>query len=316
MRTKHISAWVSLLAAAIAGLGAMDARAAQIDRGFYRIEEGQVHVRQIMPAAAADTARAARARADAPLPIVLLHQSPVSSRAMQPLMLALAARRSGARIVAPDTLGNGDSPPPAPAQPDIAYFAGALERLLDTMGIGRIDLYGSHTGARVATEFAATRPARVRRLVLDGIVDYPTALQQRILENYAPEMRPDEYGRHLIWAFNYTRDQDLYSPHFVREAANRLSISMASPEELHLRALDILKALGTYHKPYLAAFRYVARERIPLVKAPTLMITSPADSPALHTGAKQLAPLLPDGRHRELGVGVDAKAEAIAEFLR
>jgi pimeloyl-ACP methyl ester carboxylesterase len=235
---------------------------------------------------------------------------------MVPLMEALAARRPGARLIAPDTLGNGDSAAPAPQTPDVPYFADALARLLDAMGVTQIDLYGSHTGARVATEFAAAYPARVRRLVLDGIVDYPDELKKQILANYAPDIRPDDYGRQLIWAFNFTRDQNLYSPYFMRNAENRLNVSMASAEELHLRTVDILKALRTYHKPYLAAFRYVARDRIPLVKAPTLMITVPTDSPALRAGAAELVKLLPDGRHREIAVGVDVKAAEIAAFLQ
>ncbi len=280
------------------------ATAAQIDRAFYRITEGQVHVREIRPAAPAG------------LPIVILHQSPASSRAMEPLMQALAAKRPGAHIIAPDTLGNGDSPPPAPEQPEITYFADALRRLLDVMRVKQIDLFGAHTGARIATEFAAVYPARVHRLVLDGIVDYPEDLRQKILANYAPDVRPDDYGRQLIWAFNFTRDQNIYSPWFLRDTEHRLNVSMASAEELHWRTVDILKALRTYHKPYLAAFRYVARDRIPLVKAPTLMITVPTDAPTLRAGAAQLVKLLPEGRHHEIAVGVEAKAAEIAAFLR
>ena len=70
--------------------------------------------------------------------------------------------------LAPDTLGNGDSCAPAAEAPDIAYFADATCRLLEALGLGRVDLYGAHTGARIATEIALTRPDRVRKLVLDG----------------------------------------------------------------------------------------------------------------------------------------------------
>jgi pimeloyl-ACP methyl ester carboxylesterase len=280
---------------------------AEVDRAFIRLAEGLVHVRSI-PAAATAPANT--------VPLVILHSSPSSSRAMEHLMLAMAARRPGVLILAPDALGNGDSAAPAPEAPDIAYFAEALARLLTEMDVERVDVYGSHTGARIAAEYAAAFPARVRRLILDGIVDYPDELRAQILANYAPPIAPDDYGRQMIWAFNFTRDQSLYFPYFMRVAEHRLVASVPSAEELHLRSIDILKALSTYHKPYLAAFRYRASERFPLIEARTLMLSSPADAPMLRASAAELSVLLRDGRSLEVDVGVEPKADAITQFLR
>lgn len=230
-------------------------------------------------------------------------------------MLRLADKLPATRIIAPDSLGNGDSAPPAPDSPDADYFAGSLARLLAVLGVDRIDLYGAHTGARIAAEFAVAFPARVRRLVLDGIADYPAELRQRMLAEYAPRMLPDDYGRQLIWAFNFVRDQSLYSPYFLRDAQHRVAASMPPAENLHLRTVDVLKALQTYHKPYLAALRYVARERLPLIAAPTLLLTSPADSAALKAGATELVKLIVRGRHQDVDASPEAKAAAIAGFL-
>ncbi len=286
--------------------------AALIDRSFHRLAEGLVHLREI-PAANSRGTR--RDGPDTRLPLVLLHQSPASSRALEPLMLQLAQHLPATRLLAPDSLGNGDSAPPAPDLPDADYFAGSLARLLDVLELDRIDLYGAHTGARIAAEFAVVHPARVRRLVLDGIADYPPELRQRMLAEYAPRMQPDDYGRQLIWAFNFVRDQSLYSPYFLRDAEHRVVATMPAAENLHLRTVDVLKALQTYHKPYLAALRYVARDRLPLITAPTLLLTSPIDSPALKAGATDLVKLIALGRHEDVTAGPAAKAAAIAGFL-
>jgi hypothetical protein len=85
---------------------------------------------------------------------------------------------------------------------------------------------------------------------------------------------------------------------------------------LHLRALDILKALDTYHKPYLAAFRYLARERLPRISAETLLLSSRSDAPLLRESAAELVTVLQQGRLVESSGHVADKAAAIVKFLR
>ena len=116
----------------------------EIERAFARIREGQVHLRRAVPNVG-----------EQHKPLVLLHSSPVASGSLVPLMQALGTRRP---LIAPDTLGNGDSAPPDKDDPDIAYFADAMIRLLDALGLERIDLYGDRTGALIASEIAIAKP--------------------------------------------------------------------------------------------------------------------------------------------------------------
>jgi pimeloyl-ACP methyl ester carboxylesterase len=273
-----------------------------IDRSFFRLREGLVHVRSLGGNGTA-------------MPLLMLHASPSSSRCMEPLMRALVESGHRGQLIAADTLGNGDSAPPALESPEIDYFADSVERLIEVVGLEQVDVYGTHTGARIAAELAVRFPERVRRVVLDGIADYPPQIKQQILANYAPRIAPDEYGRQLIWAFNFTRDQALYFPYFMRDTEHRIEARMPSPQELQLRAIDVLKALETYHKPYLAAFRYPAGERLPQIAAPTLLLSSQTDAPLLRTSARNLATLIPRARLVELSGEVGAKAVAVADFL-
>lgn len=275
----------------------------EIERAFVRLDEGQIHLRRL-PASGPGT------------PLLLLHASPASSWFMQGLMLALRAAGCTGEIVAPDTLGNGDSPAPATDDPDIPYFAGSMARLCDALGFDRVDVYGTHTGARIACEFGAAWPGKVRRVVLDGITEYPDAFREEVIANYAPTVEPDEYGRHLIWAFNFCRDQALYFPHFRKSPETRLGGAMPPPAVLHRITLDVLKALGTYPLPYIAAFRYRAFERMPAIAVPVLLLKPENELALLNASVARALELLVDGRDATVPAGDTPKAEAIARFLK
>ena len=189
--------------------------------------------------------------------------------------------------------------------------------MCDALGIAQADLYGTHTGARIACEFAAAFPERTGRLVLDGITEYPDAFREEVIANYAPVVEPDEYGRHLIWAFNFCRDQALYFPHFKKGPETRLGGAMPPPEVLHRITLDVLKALDTYPKPYLAAFRYRAFERMPQVAAPTLLLKPENELALLNQSVETaLGAAARQPRAATVAPGDAAKAAAIAAFLQ
>lgn len=78
--------------------------------------------------------------------------------------LQLDAMAPTRRAVAWNMPGYGGSP--AVASLSFADLASALEELLDRLKIERADLFGHSIGGMVALEFAATRPGRVRSLIL------------------------------------------------------------------------------------------------------------------------------------------------------
>ena len=278
-----------------------------IERQFVALREGQLHLRRL---------KAPSNDASLPVPAVLvLHPSPASSWFMQGMMIELRKAGCNATLIAPDTLGNGDSPPPGIEHPDIAYFADTMRRMIDELALDRVDLYGSHTGARIACEFAAAYPDRVRRVVLDGIIEYDDGMRKSIIENYAPRIEPDEFGRHFMWAFNFVRDQALHFPWFMRDPEHRLRVPVPPPAVLHRAALDVLKALDTYADPYIAAFEYRAYERMPQVEAPVLLLKPDSELPVLRAAVAKAASLLHDAHIATVPGGDTAKAKAIAGFL-
>jgi pimeloyl-ACP methyl ester carboxylesterase len=272
-----------------------------IDRAFARVPEGLIHYRHV---------KGERA------PLFLLHASPGSSANLVPLIEALQASGRGPFLIAPDTPGNGDSAPLAEPAPQIADYADALVRLMDALGIDRASLYGAHTGARIAVEAGVRHPDRVSAVIVDGIGEYEGPLKDELIAYYAPEVRPDDYGSHLLWAFHFVRDQALHFPHYARDPEHRLMTrAVPDAEALHRAAMEVLKALGTYHHAYRAAFAYPTRARVALLKPPFYLLDSVTELPALRAQARALAALAGESTLVAVEPGIAAKADAIVEIL-
>ncbi|MDG2242816.1 MAG: alpha/beta hydrolase [Rhodospirillaceae bacterium] len=278
---------------------------APVDRAFVRIAEGQVHYRKCGTTSNASTNT-----------LYMIHASPSSSVNLVPLMEELGKTR---HVIAPDTLGFGDSPPPSQDIPNADDYAESVIRVMDALRIESCDLYGSHTGAHIACELAIHYPDRVRRLVFDGIGMFSPEDKKDFLENYAPDVQPDEFGQHLIWAWNFVRDQVLHFPYFRRSPEFRQpTASMPPPEAIQKIVVEVLKGLTTYHKGYRAAFRHPDRDRLPLIQHRTLCAASETDP--LKDGVDEAAALVPDSVKAILpgertAEEVAAKAAAIVEFL-
>lgn len=274
----------------------------RIRRGFADLEHGQVHLR-------------IAGEGTAP-PLVMIHQSPGSSKQLEPLMAALA--RLGRPSLAPDTPGNGDSEPLPLDQPEIPDLARAAFAALDTWTGGAFHLYGSHTGASIAMEIALARPDRVRSLTIDGMGLYSAGQQSEVLERYARVILPDAEATHIMKVWHFCRDQFLFWPYYNRTAAGRLPDGLPDEERLHDFVVEVLKAVRTYHLSYRAAFRHPKRERLPLLSVPAHVVCSPSDM--LFGSFEEVADLVPGARRTRLLAWSDRghhahAAATIAAFL-
>ena len=236
-----------------------------VDRLSLEIADGEVHYRQA-------------GQRDGRLPFVMLHPGPTSSHVLVPLMELLGEDRW---IVAPDIMGMGDSDPPAVDDPDMAYFARAVFRFLDALQIDRCDLWGSVTGARCAVEMSLLAPERINRLYIELLQQKADAHTRKLLEeHHAPKITPDRYGSHfhLLWAL--ARDQFLFYPWFEPTAARRRPSGLVSPDVLHDKMMELLKAARSYHLALNVAVRYpndakIAQLRVPVVGSADLLTALP-----------------------------------------
>lgn len=273
---------------------------AQILRGFVSIREGQVHYRY-----------GGASGQPGGLPLWMIHASPASSITLVGMMTEFARSR---QVFAPDTLGNGDSAAPQAAKPDIAYYADSSLRVMDALGIDKVDLYGSHTGAHIVTEMAIAHPDRFGRMILDGIAMFSPQDKTDFLANYAPAITPDTFGTQFHWAWHFVRDQGWFFPYFRRDAAHLRGVAPPSAEVMHDVTVEVLKSVRTYHYAYRAAFAHADADRLPLVRLPSLVMADESDP--LKAGVDRAASFLP-GSQRWIcsGLGTAQKVAVLARFL-
>lgn len=257
----------------------MSARAPRAPRrGYAATPLGQLHYRE------APGPAPGRAPAGAGEALVLLHQTADSSEQFHELQGELSGR---VRTLALDTPGYGHSDPVPPelAPPSIPDYAAAVAGALDALGVGSAALLGTHTGAAIALELSASRPRLVERLVLCGLPDYEPAEREEKVAGALPQL-PEPDGAHLLQAWERASD-----PMWGR----------GSLEQAARSAVDSVRALPDRHYGPLAVFRYHARERIPLVQAPELLLYGERDPFAARQ--PRLAALFRNGRSERLEGG-------------
>lgn len=160
-----------------------------IRRGYLEGPTGQIHYRRC--AGSASTGGAGE-------PLVLLHQSPLSSVQFEAAMPQLAA--AGFDVIAPDMPGFGMSDV-APEGATLADFASIISASLEAMGWSSAHVVGHHSGAALGAVFAAAEPGRVRRLVLNGFPLLGQAERDHFATFYFGPKEPKDDGSHLLTAW-------------------------------------------------------------------------------------------------------------------
>jgi pimeloyl-ACP methyl ester carboxylesterase len=249
--------------------------------------------------------------ADAPgRPLVLLHASPGSSRALEPLLLELGRTRP---VIAFDTIGNGESDKPPWAAPAAADYADTIAAALDARGLDRVDLYGTHTGAMLAIETAVRHPDRIHRLVLDGVVIFDDEERDDILAHYLEPFEPVWDGGHLLRSWSVRRDSKLWWPWYRRTPDRHRPAPPPTVESLQRDVVEVLKSGETYALAYRVALGYPTRDRLPLVTARTL-VCAPAHD-VLGAYSAEAARLAPDAATCVVPADPAGLAELVGRFL-
>ena len=222
----------------------------------------------------------------APRPLVMLHSSPGSGEALLPRARALARLRP---VVVLDTLGNGDSDKPDAGRhpqfraPQIADYARVVLAALDDLGLGQVDVYGTHTGALIALEAALHDEGRVRAVLLDGISLFTAAEVESAMSLQFVDLTPRWDGTHLLAAWSLVRDSRFWYPWYIRDEAHRASRGYADTGALHRSLVQLAKSGTTYSLSYRAAFLHPTRERLAGLRQRAAFLVRPGDPLAAST---------------------------------
>ncbi|MCI0438183.1 MAG: alpha/beta hydrolase [Chloroflexi bacterium] len=190
-------------------------------------------------------------------PVVILPGFSSSSQQVRPAAERLSAHF---RTYAPDLPGFGRSDRPR-VLPTLARLARFLEMWMQEMKLDGVALVGASFGAQIAVEFGARYPERVSRVVMVG----PTV---------------DPQARSLFrmtwrWLANASRENYL-------QGTLLKGWWRASPR----RALHVARQ----------AMQNPIEEKLPDLRAPTLVMRGERDPVCPQKWAEQIVSLLPDGR--------------------
>lgn len=208
-----------------------------VRHGYVDYPYGQLHYSTVVPPGGGDRKTPH---------LVLFHQSPNSSVEYTELVQELGKDRV---VLALDTPGHGGSDGPTEI-PRIEDYAAAMRVALKNLGYGPqrpIDVFGFHTGSRIAAEIAATEPKMIRRVMmgLSGVSVAPPEEMQKLLNDvYHPTSSEDAFRR------------------FCERLPNRIESRQKSQLDDTIwgrMAVEQLRPLTRYEYGHAAAFEYSQR---------------------------------------------------------
>ena len=207
--------------------------------------------------------------------LALFHPSPCSARRMRLQQQAFASHFT---VFAFDTPGFGLSDGLGLAKPELTDFADAFAQTLTALGIGRCAVYGNHTGAAIAVEFAARHPQRCAMALADGYPAYSGGTAEDRLKRYLEPLVPKWDGSHLVWLWYRYREQHVFWPWHDHDLAHRADTDVPDAAFLHQGVLDLLEAGDAYRIGYAAAFRGRGLGVLPDLRVPVCFALRPGDS--------------------------------------
>lgn len=213
--------------------------------------------------------------------LLLLHQSPQSSRELEPLMASWGADFT---VLAPDTPGYGLSDPLGLPKASLDDFAAALMEFADALGVGRFGVYGFHTGGMIGLALADRYPERVRAAACNGVMVSAPGEVAGLLDQYLPPLVPRWDGAHLAWLWARNREQNIFFPWHRPSLATRMDFPMSPPDRQQTGVLEFLRAADHYQVAYRGAFLYRADETVRRLKVPTLITAARRDPLSAHLG--------------------------------
>ncbi len=264
-----------------------------VTKAYARTAQGQVHY----------------AEAGEGAPILLMGETPRGWRSFERLIPLLARDR---RVIAIDLPGLGDSHS-LPDPMSVPAVAACVADFLAALGVQRVDVFGMHTGNKVAAALAADRPELVDRLVLAGQTHSLTPEKDRRnagLGRFAAHYgEADDSADGLVHAWLRTK--------LAVDAAwwpDGLLAGQAEPrliERAAQTAIDLLRGRQSAASIYRAVFDFDLAEVVARIPARTLVLefTTPEEA---HFGEQgpRLSALMPNATTVSIPVSFLAALES------
>jgi len=207
--------------------------------------------------------------------LVLLHASACSAKVMRDHIAYFGQKFT---VIAPDTPGFGLSDLLPIESVTTEDLADGLAETLDALGIEQVAVYGRHTGAQIAVEFAARHPDRCAMALSDGFPIYTMQERERRLSTYLPPIVLSFDGSHLLWLWFRYREQHVFWPWNAQDAAHRADTDVPDLHFLHRGVVEMLEAGDGYRIGYATAYRHRGVDACADLTVPVCFAGRPGDS--------------------------------------
>ncbi|WP_108811973.1 alpha/beta fold hydrolase [Sphingorhabdus sp. Alg231-15] len=243
-------------------------------------------------------------------PLLMVHQSPRSSKEYEALMEKWAAHFT---CIAPDTPGFGQSDPLS-GHPEIVEYADAVIDFLDALGIKKCAAYGFHSGGIILVTAVKRHPSRITTLAVGGYAIWTPEEMALFSDRYLPEFHPSDYGEHLTWLWNRILEQSWFFPWFATDDAHRLSVANDDPARVDAIVREMLDAGNAYQAGYGAVLR--APRDIPAVDAdvPPCLISA-YDGDPLQEHIDRLGQMPASWNAQKVATPADHQAVSLSHLL-
>lgn len=244
-------------------------------------------------------------------PLLMVHQSPRSSKEYEPLMLKWAEHFT---CIAPDTPGFGQSDA-LPGNPEINEYADALIETLDALGIEKCAAYGFHSGGIILVTAVKRHANRFTTLAIGGYAIWTPAEMELFSDKYLPAFHPSQYGEHLAWLWNRILEQSWFFPWFAADDEHRLSVANDDPLRVDAVVREMLDAGNAYQAGYGAVLR--APRDIPADDAdvPPCLISAYTGDP-LQEHIDRLGVMPPSWSARKVATPEEHQAVSLEHLLK
>ncbi len=177
-------------------------------------------------------------------PVLLLHDAGSSSTSLEPFARQILDACDGRRqVLAIDLPGHGETDDlhlPVYSADAISILIGLVLQRLD---IEAIDVVGVGASTLIASALGQSDELIVDRLFLIDPWFFGETERERLSASFAPKLMPGDYGQHLLEAWYYARDSELYWPWNEPHPQNALMREPdIRPDHIQARTVDVLKA--------------------------------------------------------------------------
>lgn len=279
----------------------------EIKRSYATVKRGQIHYAEVGEGA----------------PLLLIGETPRGYRFFHNLMPLLAPC---VRTIAVDLPGLGNSHP-LPKPMSVPAMAECLVDFLDALGLPKVDLFGMHTGDKVATALAADCPERVGRFIIAGQTHSLIPDKEQRNEALAPSFKRYHAAKDKLDGETAQLMRDWLAAKLTLDASwwpeNVISGESATPDLFALseaQSIDFLAGWKSAVPIYRSVFDYDMAKAVAHVKAKTFVLEFLTKEEA-HYGeqAKLLAGMMKNATAASLNVtylrAMEDQADEIASTI-